>query len=72
MSIDGKIHALNTVIREAIPHMQGVAKENPYADVLVRCIKFSSGAQWHISQSTPVEQFVWKRLNRRRLQKIDM
>lgn len=62
MSVDGKIQALNTAIREAIPHMQGVAKENPYADVLVRCIKFSSGAQWHVSQPTQVDQFTWNDL----------
>jgi uncharacterized protein YegL len=59
MSIDGKIQALNTAIRESIPHMQGVSRENPYANVLVRCLKFSSGAQWHISQPTPVDQFTW-------------
>lgn len=59
MGADGKIQALNTAIREAIPHMQSVARENPHADVLVRCIKFSSGAQWHISQPTKVEHFTW-------------
>lgn len=62
MGIDGKIQALNTAIREAIPHMRKVADENPNAQVLVRAIKFSSGAQWHISQPTPVEQFKWKDL----------
>jgi uncharacterized protein YegL len=59
MKTDGKIEALNTAIREAIPHMQKVASENPNAQVLVRAIKFSSGAQWHISQPTPVEDFKW-------------
>lgn len=59
MGVDGKIQALNTAIREAIPHMQAVADENPNAQVLVRAIKFSSGAQWHISQPTPVADFKW-------------
>ncbi|OQY52407.1 MAG: tellurium resistance protein [Desulfobacteraceae bacterium 4572_88] len=59
MSVDGKIQALNNAIREAIPHMQAVADENPNADVLVRAIQFSSGAQWHISQPTPVADFTW-------------
>lgn len=59
MSIDAKIQSLNTAIREAIPHMQGVADENPNAEVLVRALKFSSGAQWHISQPTPVADFKW-------------
>jgi uncharacterized protein YegL len=59
MSIDGKIQSLNTAIREAIPNMQKVAKENPNAQVYVRAIKFSTGAQWHLSQPTPVEDFKW-------------
>ncbi len=59
MKSDGKIQSLNMAIREAIPHMQQVASENPNAQVLVRAIKFSSNAQWHISQPTPVEDFKW-------------
>ncbi|MDF1515765.1 MAG: tellurium resistance protein [Anaerolineae bacterium] len=62
MKEDGKIQALNMAIREAIPHMQKVADENPNADVLVRAIKFSSGAQWHISQPTKVQDFKWEDL----------
>ncbi|MGC9520549.1 MAG: vWA domain-containing protein [Anaerolineae bacterium] len=62
MKTDGKIQALNVAIREAIPHMQKVASENPNAQVLVRAIKFSNGAQWHISQPTPVEDFKWEDL----------
>jgi uncharacterized protein YegL len=59
MAANGKIQSLNTAIREAIPHMQQVADDNPNANVLVRAIKFSSGAQWHISQSTPIADFKW-------------
>jgi len=62
MKDDGKIQALNMAIREAIPHMQKVASENPNAQVLVRAIKFASGAQWHISQPTPVDDFKWVNL----------
>ncbi len=63
MSVDGKIQSLNTAIRDAVPHMQAVADENPNAEVLVRAVKFSSGAQWHISQPTPVADFKWEDLN---------
>jgi uncharacterized protein YegL len=63
MGVDGKIQALNTAIREAIPNMQEVAEDNPNANVLVRAIKFSSGAQWHISQSIPVADFTWTDLS---------
>ncbi len=62
MSVDGKIQSLNTAIREAVPNMQKVAKENPNAQVYVRAIKFSTGAQWHLSQPTPVEDFRWEDL----------
>lgn len=59
MEQDGKIQALNTAIREAIPHMRKVAEDNPNAQVLVRAVKFSNGAQWHITQPTPVADFAW-------------
>ena len=59
MSIEGKIQALNTAIHEAIPHMRKVSDENPNADILVRAVKFSNGAQWHVSQATPVTDFTW-------------
>ncbi len=54
-----KIQALNFAIRDAIPHMQKVADDNPNAQVLVRALAFSSGAQWHLSQPTPVADFKW-------------
>jgi uncharacterized protein YegL len=59
MEQDGKIQSLNTAIREAVPHMKKVAEDNPNAQVLVRAVKFSNGAQWHISQPTPVADFGW-------------
>ena len=62
MNIDGKIQALNNAVREAIPHMQSVANENPNAEILVRAIKFSDSAEWHISKPTPIENFQWKDL----------
>ncbi len=59
MGVDGKIQALNNAIREAIPHMQQVALENPNAQVLVRAIAFAHGARWHVAQPTPVADFRW-------------
>jgi uncharacterized protein YegL len=55
----GKIKSLNTAVRETLPEMRSVADENPNADVLVRVVKFSSGAQWLVSQPTPVADFNW-------------
>ncbi|MBP8020397.1 MAG: VWA domain-containing protein [Agitococcus sp.] len=57
-----KIQQLNFAIREAIPHMRTVADENPNAEVLVRALKFSTGAQWHIASPTKVSEFEWKDL----------
>ncbi len=59
MEIDGKIQALNNAIRETIPHMRQVADENPNARVLIRALKFSSGASWHVEDPTPVHEFEW-------------
>lgn len=58
-----KIKSLNEAIRESLPHMQTVAKDNPNAQVLVRAIKFSSGAEWHCGIPTPVDQFQWPDLS---------
>lgn len=65
MSLDGKIQALNHAIHESIPAMQGAASENPFAKVLVRAIAFSTGARWHISQPTLVDDFRWTDLDAR-------
>jgi len=54
-----KIHSLNYAIQTAIPAMRSAADENPNAEIFVRCITFSDGAQWQISQPTPVEDFAW-------------
>ena len=62
MSQEGKIDQLNFAIKEAIPHMREVANQNVNAEILVRAIKFSSGANWVVSQPTPVQQFEWKDL----------
>jgi uncharacterized protein YegL len=62
MSVDGKIQSLNFAISEAIPDMKRIADANPNADVLVRAIKFSSGAQWSISQPVNAADFKWQDL----------
>ena len=59
MGQDGKIQALNSAIKEAVPHMRDVADQNPNAQVLVRAVRFASGAQWHVANATPIEQFTW-------------
>lgn len=63
MQEDGKISSLNLAIKEAIPHMQAVAEENPNAQVLVRAVKFSDTATWHIADPTPIKDFKWEDLS---------
>lgn len=59
MSINGKIGSLNFAVKEAIPEMRQAASENASAQLLVRVITFSTGAQWHVRIPTPIEQFEW-------------
>ena len=54
-----KIEILNFAIRNALPHMKEAAAENPNAEVMVRAVKFSSGASWHVANAVQVEQFDW-------------
>lgn len=59
MSINGKMDTLNLAIREAIPEMRDVARNNPTAELFVRAVVFANGARWLTSQPTPVEQYSW-------------
>jgi uncharacterized protein YegL len=59
MAYEGKIQALNTAVREAIPQMREAAAAQPQADVLVRVISFADGARWIVEEPTPVERFSW-------------
>lgn len=68
MSVDGKIEALNNAIREALPHMRRVADENPNADVFVRVLKFSHGAEWHTLEAEHIKDFEWNDLKADALQ----
>ena len=63
MAVDGKIQSLNQAIKDAIPAMRDVAEDNPFAEVFVRAVRFSSGAQWHVASPTPVRDFQWKDLS---------
>jgi uncharacterized protein YegL len=62
MKVDGKIQSLNYAIQNALPDMQRVAAENPFAEMLVRTLRFSSGAQWVNPQAVKVAEFKWQEL----------
>jgi len=59
MNSSGKIQSLNNAIRESIPEMKNAALNNPNAELLIRVVKFSTGAQWHISNATNIKDFKW-------------
>jgi uncharacterized protein YegL len=56
----GKITALNTAIREALPHIKVVQDENPAACIRLSVIPFSHGAEWQQHEPMPVENYIWK------------
>ena len=59
MAAQGKMQALNQAIRQSLPGMVRVARDNPEARVLVRAVRFADRAHWHIAEPTPVEQLQW-------------
>jgi len=59
MSVMGKIQALNAAIREAIPGMKAVARENVHAQILVRAVKFANAAEWHIDIPVKIQDLAW-------------
>lgn len=62
MEAQGKIQALNQAIRQSLPGMAAVARDNPEARVLVRVVRFADRAAWHIATPTPVEELQWEDL----------
>jgi uncharacterized protein YegL len=62
MAAAGKIAALNTAVREVLPHLAETANNNPHAQVLVRAIRFGTGASWHIGEAADAENLVWEDL----------
>ena len=62
MAAQGKMQSLNQAIRQSLPGMGRVARDNPEARVLVRALAFADQASWHIAEPTPVDRLVWRDL----------
>ena len=62
MAAQGKMQSLNQAIRQSLPGMAAVARDNPEARVLVRAASFADQASWHIAEPTPVEGLEWRDL----------
>ncbi len=54
-----KIQVVNDAIRSTITLLQREVDANPSVDILIRAIRFSSGAQWHITEPTPIAELRW-------------
>jgi uncharacterized protein YegL len=62
MAANGKMTALNTAVREVLPHLSETAYGNPHAEVGVRAIGFATGARWHVETATHPDELVWRDL----------
>jgi uncharacterized protein YegL len=58
-----KIGTVNHAIQDTIPEMRDAADNNPYAKLLVRTLKFSTGATWVNTKPTNIEDFAWSDLD---------
>jgi uncharacterized protein YegL len=61
-----KISAVNHAIQETIPEMRDAAGNNPNAQLLVRTLKFSSGASWVTPDPVNISEdvnYAWDDLN---------
>lgn len=58
-----KIGAVNHAIQSTIPDMVEAANDNPNAQLLIRTLKFDSGATWVTANPVPIEDFAWDDLS---------
>lgn len=58
-----KIQTVNNTIQSTIPEMRDAANNNPYAQLLIRTLQFSTGASWITSAPVPVEEYEWEDLD---------
>ncbi len=55
-----KINTVNNAIQECIPEMVSAAENNPNAQLLIRALSFSTGANWITANPVPVEDYSWE------------
>lgn len=58
-----KIGTVNHAIQSTIPEMADAARDNPNAQLLVRTLKFATGASWVTTNPVPIEDFAWDDLD---------
>lgn len=59
-----KIATLNQAIKEVIPEIQHVLVQHEQVKMMMRAIKFSDNASWHVGpEAVAIEDFVWPELS---------
>lgn len=63
-SMNGKkIATLNQAIKETVPAIKEALKSYPQVEVMMRAIKFSNDAEWHVGpEPVPLSEFTWEDL----------
>lgn len=57
-----KIGVVNNAIQSVLPEMVDEAADNPNAQLLIRTLKFSTGATWLTENPVKVEEYIWEDL----------
>lgn len=57
-----KIGVVNNAIQSVLPEMVSAAEDNPNAQLLIRTLKFATGASWVTEEPVKVENYVWEDL----------
>lgn len=63
MYSDGKIGVVNNTIQECVPEMRAEADNNPNAQLMIRALKFSTGASWITSNPVKIEDYSWESMS---------
>ena len=58
-----KIGTVNNAIQSVLPEMIDEAADNPNAQLMIRTLKFSTGASWVTPSPVKVEEYVWEDLD---------
>lgn len=57
-----KIGVVNNAIQSVLPEMMDEAADNPNAQLMIRTLKFSTGASWVTENPIKVEEYAWEDL----------
>ena len=58
-----KIGMVNYAIKAALPEMKSAADDQPNAQLLIRTLKFSTGATWLTDSPVKIDDYVWEDLD---------